>query len=139
MKTFFVSLVCVILALPVWAADDDFSRIDKDGNGRIEKQDYLEAVSRQFDKLDRNKDGSIDKKELKKGAPHLSNRFSELDVNKDGKISRDEFVQGALRDFELLDANKDGAIDRSEFEAYRKKQTTQDPDVKKHPFILFRF
>ncbi len=138
-KILFACLVFLLISVPVLAADDTFTKLDRDGNGRIDRQEYLDSASRQFKELDRNKDGSIDRKEVRIGAPGWKGRFNELDADKDGRISKEEFTRGALDDFDLLDSNKDGAIDRSEFEASRNKQTTRDPDVKKRAFILFNF
>jgi hypothetical protein len=45
----------------------------------------------EFAKLDKNKDGFIDKAEATM-EPKLLGKWAEVDTNKDGKISRDEFL-----------------------------------------------
>jgi len=45
----------------------------------------------EFDKLDKNKDGFIDKTEAVM-EPRLLAEWTKVDTNKDGKVSRDEFL-----------------------------------------------
>ena len=40
--------------------------MDRDGNGRVSKQEFLDFMAAEFDRLDVNKDGSLDLKELEK-------------------------------------------------------------------------
>jgi Ca2+-binding EF-hand superfamily protein len=47
--------------------------------------------SAEFAKLDKNKDGFIDKAEATM-EPKLLAKWAEADTNKDGKISREEFL-----------------------------------------------
>lgn len=137
MKVFLSVLFCIVLFTPAYAADDPFGKLDADGNGKIEKQEYLDSVSRSFDKADQNKDGSLDRKELKKAAPELNKKMKELDTDKDGRISKNEFTKGTLKEFDLIDSNKDGFIDKSEFEAFRKKEMEKGSGAKS--FLRFYF
>ena len=45
----------------------------------------------EFAKLDKNKDGALDKSEAVM-EPKLLGKWADADVNKDGKISREEFL-----------------------------------------------
>jgi Ca2+-binding EF-hand superfamily protein len=45
----------------------------------------------EFDKLDKNKDGFIDKGEAMM-EPKLLTKWADIDTNKDGKISKDEYL-----------------------------------------------
>ena len=65
-----------------------------------------EEIRAQFEKLDVNKDGTIDANELKKvllyGEEALTEDevqqiISEFDVNDDGKLSLEEFLNGILK------------------------------------------
>lgn len=49
-------------------------------------------MSESFDKLDRNKDGSITKREAS-GDPAVASAFATLDASKDGKLDLGEFAQ----------------------------------------------
>ena len=51
----------------------------------------------EFAKLDKNKDGYIDKAEAVM-EPKLLGKWSEADINKDGKISKDEFLAFERKD-----------------------------------------
>lgn len=52
----------------------------------------------------------------------LEKAFQKLDRNKDGVLDRSEIEAQRARQFQRLDANKDGAIDQSEIEAVVKKR-----------------
>ena len=45
--------------------------------------------SQEFAKADKNKDGKLTKKEAK-AVPHISKHFDEIDADKDGTVDRDE-------------------------------------------------
>jgi collagen type III alpha len=99
-----------------------FRALDTDGDGRLSKDELLAAV-KLLEKLDRNRDGFVDRTELSLpgGAPapetgrRIVELFERLDLDKNGKLSRDE-AKGPLAEiFERADQNKDGAIDKDEF------------------------
>jgi len=82
----------------------------------------VEEVQRIYDmlrKLDTDKSGKIDLKELKAERERIveervKGAFERLDANKDGKISKEE-AKGLIKEhFDRIDRNKDGSIDREE-------------------------
>jgi Ca2+-binding EF-hand superfamily protein len=114
-------------------------RLDKNKDGKISKKEAEgHPLAQVFDQYDTNKDGFLDKTELRQvatrflarqaggrpqGGPVLAGPdFDALDLNADGRLTRDE-LKGTpyLKVFDEIDTNKDGKIDRKEFEAYLKK------------------
>lgn len=112
-------------------------RMDKDMDGRISKKEAMGRLAVVFDQFDTNKDGFLDKQELRQVARRfLANRgggagarpnpntpdFDALDLNADGRLTREELKGTRFASiFDQIDTNKDGKIDRKEFEAYLKK------------------
>src|SRR5262249_14205982 len=111
------------------------------------KEEAKGPLAEAFDQLDTNKDGFLDKDELRRAAARFRSArqgkrpdqrrdsprkpaaldFDALDLNADGRLTRDELRSTSLADkFDEIDANKDGKIDRKEFEAYLKKQKPAD-------------
>ena len=94
-----------------------FNRLDTDGDGRISREEAKAnpQLGQNFDLIDANKDGYIDRSEMFR---HMADqRFTWLDADKDGKISRDEARQAPrlAQWFDQIDTNKDGFLSRDEF------------------------
>ena len=51
------------------APEEMFKRLDKNGDGKIAKDEASERLAQNFDKIDANKDGFITIEELKAGRP----------------------------------------------------------------------
>jgi len=82
-------------------------------------------------KLDKNKDGKLDAKELEAGRKQaweerVDRLIKRLDANKDGKISKKEAKGMVLEHFDQLDKNKDGFIDRDELLAGASAKPTEE-------------
>jgi len=95
---------------------------------------YLVEVQRIYDmlrKLDTNKNGTIDLKELKAErerimAARVKEYFEHHDTNKDGKISKEE-ARGLVKEhFDRIDRNKDGLIDLEELIQAAKEKHAQE-------------
>jgi Ca2+-binding EF-hand superfamily protein len=117
-------------------------KFDTDMDGKISKKEAKGQLLQDFDRIDANKDGFLDRGELRVLATRmLANKrgpgkeggkphplpppdFDALDANADGRLTKDE-LKGSplLKHFDEIDTNRDGRIDRREFEAYMKKQT----------------
>lgn len=77
-------------------------RMDRDGDGRISLDEYLDWMSYAFDQRDRNHDGVLDASELPggRGAPvtraqhraTLAERFRRQDADGDGHLSARELL-----------------------------------------------
>ncbi len=100
-------------------ADAIFHRADRDGDGRVTKEELPDAKT--FARFDADGDGIITLAEARKvltggagseaeGAARL---FTFLDRNGDGELSGDE-LQGQAKRLKALDRNKDGRITRAE-------------------------
>jgi Ca2+-binding EF-hand superfamily protein len=118
---------------------------DRNNDGKISKDEAGGRLADHFDRLDANKDGFLDKDELRRAVnillaspavrpavartvrPQAQSSampdFDALDRDADGRLTRDEVKGTPLADrFDQIDTNKDGQIDRKEFKEYFRKQ-----------------
>ena len=66
-----------------------------------------------FDKLDTDKDGTLDFKELKGRLTHKE--FTAADPDNDGTLSKDEFLAAVEKRFKAADPDNDGTVSAAEF------------------------
>jgi Ca2+-binding EF-hand superfamily protein len=96
-----------------------FDDLDRNGNGYIERREWPYNLT-EFDAMDRNGDGRLmpyeydDAQVTTRGT---NDEFRRLDRNGDGVISRREWTGSALT-FDNYDRNRDGVISRDEFLNY---------------------
>ena len=111
-------------------AQSILTTMDKNGDGKISKDEAHDDVKPYFDSLDANGDGSIDLKEAKTIADYANkaqgdqakpvekvtakSMVASMDRNGDGKISKGEAPAQLAEYFDAIDANSDGAIDVEE-------------------------
>ena len=103
------------------------AKMDTNNDGRISKQEYLEAKNRwaekKFAKLDKNTDGFLSEQERtaeksgKRRFKKSSHYFPKIDANGDGVISAEENKASAERMFKKLDTNNDQVITQDEIQA----------------------
>jgi Ca2+-binding EF-hand superfamily protein len=95
--------------------DDRFEYLDADQNGRIELDEW-HATRQEFNRLDRNRDGTLSRAELGVADSTLGQpeSFASLDVNRNGLISFNEW-HWSRSSFDRRDTNSDGAISRNEY------------------------
>jgi Ca2+-binding EF-hand superfamily protein len=100
-----------------------FTRLDKNQDQVVEREEVPESARPAFEKLlkagDMNNDGKIDIEEIRVLSQHLQAaddpkaRFKAMDKDGDGKVSRAEFT-GVPANFDRFDTNKDGFLDKDE-------------------------
>ena len=116
-----------------YGAEDAMEKIDTNKDGRIDHQEFTDAVSETFRMYDKNGDGYLDREEFAASKiPDSNKRFTEIDANQDGKIDHKEFSGAATKWFSVSDMNRDGCLNRSEFTAFRDTSSAG-------LFIKFRF
>lgn len=97
-----VALLLCVLAAPCAAADDYFSRVDLDADGRVSLPEFLERMSFGFRQMDTNLNGV-----LEPGEQHIPNaptitlaehharftaQFHRQDANGDAHLSPEELL-----------------------------------------------
>ena len=123
-------------------------QMDTNGDGKISRAEARGPLAQNFDRFDLNKDGYLDRSELRRVAQLMVSfqqgkgggaapggpagpDFDALDRNADGRLTRDEVRGTALEPlFDQIDTNHDGRIDPREFEAYFKKRQEAKKDAK---------
>jgi Ca2+-binding EF-hand superfamily protein len=100
------------------SGDHRFDYLDVDNDGRIE-QDEWDGSTQAFARLDRNRDGRLNRAELGTGVTP----FRTLDDNNDGRIALDEW-RWSRRAFERLDDDGDGFLTRREYRTDGAAATT---------------
>ncbi len=89
-------------AAQVRATSDYLAKMDRDGDGRVSLDEYLDWMSYAFDGMDRNRDGVLTADELPggRGKPvtreqhraRLAERFRKQDANHDGWLDAKELA-----------------------------------------------
>jgi Ca2+-binding EF-hand superfamily protein len=133
MKKILMALVMIFFtASVVLAAEEILPKLDQNKYGKISKREYLGAVSGSFDRLDKSRDGSVNRDEL----GHMDKKdleafTKETDTDGDGIISKKEFEQAAVKRFQQLDKNRNGYINKAEWGDGRSEMYS--------PFTRFTF
>jgi Ca2+-binding EF-hand superfamily protein len=65
-----------------------------------------------FDKLDRDHDGTLDRREL--GGRLSTTEFASADPDRDGTLSKDEYLKVVESRFKAADPDNDGTLDEKE-------------------------
>lgn len=124
-----MNLHSAIACFAVFAAMASASaQTQRTGNRPITADRVNGNAARQFNILDSNKDGVVDKAEMEaaieaavaKLRAKMQARFDEADANKDGKISREEFLAARTKWFAEVDTNGDGILDQNELRAWNR-------------------
>ena len=145
-------LLLALLSAPVFAQAEGAgrTRLDANGDGAVDRTEasHRPHVAKNFDALDRNKDGRLtaDERPRHHGGKHRGGHggMERMDSDKDGRISRAEFDAGqaALADrfaahgdrdrsdrkppeFAAIDGNRDGYLVGSELRAYHERLRPQ--------------
>ena len=99
---------------------------DANKDGKVTRQEYIDARAAQFARMDRNGDGVVDDTDSRERADQsavgkrvAAGMRGRIDTNSDGKISKDEFVNAPTMLFDRFDADKNSELDAKELEAAR--------------------
>jgi Ca2+-binding EF-hand superfamily protein len=113
--------------------------MDADKDGKISRAEAKGKLAESFDKVDTNKDGYLDRQELRAMAQRIlaagggpapgfgfgpqGPDFDALDKNADGRLTPDELkgTPWAAR-FAEIDTDRNGYIDRREFENFLRRE-----------------
>jgi len=108
--------------------------VDSNGDGEVTKAEAQLVRGKMFDRMDRNGDAFLDRREQRfakvshkrkkreRRAAHRFDRRSSLDADSNGDISEQEFVHRPSYLFDRMDVNKDGVVSKKEQESFRSKQ-----------------
>ncbi len=111
------------------AAKQWLALMDSDNDATVSKAEYLAYMDKQFDKLDVDHDGTLDKDELTllRGLPTIGPEgtvnagqhdakqlLQAMDQDKDGTVSKPELTAYAGMVFDRLDRDHDGTLDAAE-------------------------
>ena len=100
--------------------------MDKDRNGSVSRDEFMQFMSKAFDRFDTNKSGALESGEVSNNSFPISIRTKAageadvqqllrmMDADKNGTVTKDEFLQFMSQTFSRLDADKNERLDRQE-------------------------
>src|SRR5262249_45540663 len=94
-----------------------FKAADKNGDGRLDREEFREAVIEGFYFRDKEQKGYLTADQLPEASREA---FKAANVTGNGRLSLQEEVNALLKDFEAADVDKDGTLTYKELEAYVK-------------------
>lgn len=107
-----------------------FDRLDQDGNGRVDSEEFKAGGKFLFGRMDKDSDGIVTLAELEEHerADRIAKRFERMDADGDGKVTTAEFAEAGAKLFKRLDENADGYLSKGELEKRRHGGGKGGPD-----------
>ncbi len=100
---------------PPQTVRDWFQRYDRNGDGKIDREEFQQGVVEAFYFRDKNKSGYLTVEELQGASPEAVKAASR---SRDGRLSLDEYVNALFKDFEAMDTDGDGKLTLEEIDIY---------------------
>ncbi|MEJ0073846.1 MAG: calcium-binding protein [Alphaproteobacteria bacterium] len=97
--------------VPAWAAPKSVM-FDTDNDGTVDLAEAKKAASALFDQIDRDKDGTLDKRELR--GRLSAKELAAADPDKDGTLTKEEYLAVVEQRFKAADPDNDGTLDAKE-------------------------
>ena len=126
LKSVMLACLLIILATVAGAEQQMFEKVDKDKDGKINREEFSQYMKESaFEKLDNNRDEGITEAEWDKtydvvAAEEHKGIFKSMDRDRDKRISYPEFSNYAAKysniedAFMIMDKNKDNALSPDE-------------------------
>jgi Ca2+-binding EF-hand superfamily protein len=118
--------------------------MDKDMNGTVSKDEFLQFMGQMFDRFDVNRSNQLESTELsgvtfgndKRTVAEARRLLRVMDRDANGSVSRDEFLQFMGRTFDRLDTNHSGDLEAKELRALTRHSWDRgyQNDPADHPF-----
>jgi Ca2+-binding EF-hand superfamily protein len=102
---------------PVPDAKGWVQRHDKNGDGKIDRGEFQQAVVEAFFFRDKDKNGYLVIGELREASPEALKAVAR---KSDGRITLQEYVNALFKDFEAADTDHDGLLTVEEIEIYMR-------------------
>jgi hypothetical protein len=95
---------------------DNFDDLDRNNNGRVERNEWYGGAA-DFTWLDKNKDGILSRFEVAGSSPNMTtyDEYANLDYNRNSRLERAEW-HWSNASFTQRDTNRDGILSRAEFD-----------------------
>jgi Ca2+-binding EF-hand superfamily protein len=106
-----LTLSSILDGRPAFAAPSR-AMTDTDNDGTVDLDEAKKAASTLFGKLDRDGDGTLDRRELR--GRLSATDFAAADPDKDGTLSKDEYLKIVEDRFKATDRDNDGTLDEKE-------------------------
>jgi Ca2+-binding EF-hand superfamily protein len=100
------------LATSAVAAPNTLKTIDTDNDATVDLNEAKTAAGALFDRLDKDHDGTLDRKELHDRVS--AKEFAEADPDHDGTLTKDEYLALVANRFKTTDRDNDGTLDAKE-------------------------
>jgi hypothetical protein len=95
---------------------DLLREIDKDQNGLVSRDEFLQFADQEFDRLDVDRSGFLTHQELsrsaiaRRGDAHVVRLIQLMDSDRNGQITKAEFTQFLAAEFDRIDASHRGEL-----------------------------
>src|SRR5271165_7160763 len=101
-----------IAPVPAQAEQSAIKALDTDNDGTLDLAEVTKAAEAVFDRLNKDQDDTLDRKEL--GARLTAQEFAAADPDKDSTLSKEEYVALATKLFKQADVDSDGKLEAKE-------------------------
>jgi len=95
-----------------------FETVDLNHDGKLDRDEFYQAVVDAFFLRDKDKDGYLAMSELTEASPEALRAVKHKDS---ARISLQEYINALFKDFDAADTDGDGLLTVEEIEQYRQK------------------
>ncbi len=101
-----------LVAAPAQAEQAAIKALDTDNDGTLDINEVTKAAEAVFDRLQKDQDETLDRKEL--GSRLSAKEFAAADPDKDATLTKEEYVALVQKLFKQADVDGDGKLEAKE-------------------------